>query len=1256
MNTEAHGIDEILSTALGDVNPSSTSKNKYRRAITLLEAALRLRGLMIKSLGAPKNYGNRISEATGTGANALVLVADEKVDREALVRAYVSRAVRPVPALLVVKTDGQCKALEVITEEENPFPQVEVCRVATNCGPKAPDPGLVAEVLQLDGCRWVDFQLYLDEHQDLWGASVLVKHAPDQKNLLNRIREAAGRRPSLLIVSTSPDLRVSCGAALEDLADLVGEAIVVTDGREYVHVELASVAADALRAGPSGMLQSAEIDPFVAWNAVLLRDFFSPTHAGEEVTLSVSRPELDDIAPELGGFDGLLDAVGQGPPWQLPSGRALTTMATGLVTQRASPSSRPPSYVHPTRYIPYGQVSDNFPNYLPILAALVALCVEYQHGEGGFYHHAQQRLGLGPRWGPAELAEINRLWSDLESWTTETGGKFGIFKMRELGGRSVLGKLKSQSIIRASDIYKLHELFAAIDFTPGEPTPRARVAEVLQRIHDRHVLSQGIRDAARQRDFRSALIDRLDQVLRDWDGTTTSERERSASSTTRREYARLGVALFANRGRPPWTLGWRVPPLHDDGRISLGHGEEALWRAMFDGTPYAVARPYRGSAGRCEFLLSEVSLAVTFEDGFRPSTRGKSLTWTPLPLTVLEYSRRHDCLVELDTLPASGTTYLLVSPTNRNFDHVVQLERIELTPVGGHGLPDGWRLFFLRDAASLNTDQRDLLPGTPINSPSPRAIRLVGGLRIRRAGRIAYLPHDLPIVEVDAPLDCEVRAPGLSLTSIDPVVDNGEGRVDVPKDESLQASTRRLFEVQVDDDDLMTFTLSVVTPEGRTLGTTNLRLAIGTTEPANGDIELVPVCRPAHGRLAIQGMAVNGKTSRPELPTLLDVGVGRLGLALPISFAKSALDCPEVRFLDALAKVSGKMSYGRACNVLRRYLADQMRDIGTRVPRTVTATFQALRQRGMLELQSDSRGRWTTVGAVRPALYALSISVGGDEIWGVSGTLNLEDWRHLFATGAEIFVTHESETSLPVLRLRGAVSDPGRFEIYSRPPAAELAECSSSLKEIGDSFSSRGFEALDERAHDREWFRPQGADWRDSTPPRDFDWVLLRYTDPDTGRHRLHSLRSGVGEHRYRHVRNERWATWMAYDSCVRHFDKYLPGVAPWPLSYHSMTHSLWIPERMRLPLILERALVACSGAPPAKVMLVRDPQGSGRFLRGCTESMAFKGTFDPNYDKFLPADAARSWLEYRYIPRLLVETVADRLGCRVDDEIGDLR
>jgi hypothetical protein len=194
------------------------------------------------------------------------------------------------------------------------------------------------------------------------------------------------------------------------------------------------------------------VNAFVEWNSVLLRAFFSPAHEHEDVVFAIGRDELNDIAPELGGYDGLLDTVRSGPPW-LPHQDGelgqLGAWASSLIDQRGSPPSRPVDYVDPHDLLPFGAAADRMPTYLPLLAALVAIYAD--PAPGGFYPTAQSALGLPPTWSSSQLHEVNGLWDDLAQWTVDTGGRFGRFRPRVLGGHTHVGRLAAQCVFRSGD-------------------------------------------------------------------------------------------------------------------------------------------------------------------------------------------------------------------------------------------------------------------------------------------------------------------------------------------------------------------------------------------------------------------------------------------------------------------------------------------------------------------------------------------------------------------------------------------------------------------------------------------------------------------------------------------------------------------------------------------------------------------------------------------------------------------------------------
>jgi hypothetical protein len=196
-------IDRDLDRALHDVELSSRSSSKFDRARALLEERWGIQGLVIKALGAPKNYGNRISESSGTGASALLLIAEEDLDLDAVHRAYLGRATSLVPTLVVQRTSLGIVPRLVLAEGANPFPWDSVVVTVEPREPIAETSidaaGAVRELLAIDGIT--PAQAGVDRLQAAAAAEGLhVKQVSDAKNLKNRVREALGHRPAILVV------------------------------------------------------------------------------------------------------------------------------------------------------------------------------------------------------------------------------------------------------------------------------------------------------------------------------------------------------------------------------------------------------------------------------------------------------------------------------------------------------------------------------------------------------------------------------------------------------------------------------------------------------------------------------------------------------------------------------------------------------------------------------------------------------------------------------------------------------------------------------------------------------------------------------------------------------------------------------------------------------------------------------------------------------------------------------------------------
>lgn len=232
-------IERVLGEALVGIDLSSTARNKFDNTVRIMEAALGVDGLVVKALGASKNFGNRISEATGAGAAHLVLVTDGAVRAADIHRIYLARAVRRIPTLVVANTAGRWQPVVVLASGPHPFPDdIQTLLVPAKAESNAVPRGIIDDIMALNGSSKRVFDAEAERLQELYPDSFVLKRISDPKNLLNRVREALGRRPAILLAVGPPAVAKKLNEALRDQTELSGAALSAIDNGESVHVQL----------------------------------------------------------------------------------------------------------------------------------------------------------------------------------------------------------------------------------------------------------------------------------------------------------------------------------------------------------------------------------------------------------------------------------------------------------------------------------------------------------------------------------------------------------------------------------------------------------------------------------------------------------------------------------------------------------------------------------------------------------------------------------------------------------------------------------------------------------------------------------------------------------------------------------------------------------------------------------------------------------------------------------------------------------
>jgi hypothetical protein len=1027
------------------------------------------------------------------------------------------------------------------------------------------------------------------------------------------------------------------------------------------------------------------MDQFVAWNLCLLRAFFSAAFAREETWLAVDPAELDALGPNLGGDAGFLNAVRCGPPWatirsNVPpqlyltrsSERELVQRAQALRVQRMQPELRPTGYVDPGTIAPeYADTAA--PTYLPILAALVRACAG--RPEGGYYAYLTQTLGLDSAWGSVEMSQVEELWRDLAAWCRATNHAFGRFEYRQLGGYSRIGIPRSQSVVSLRDVQMLPRVFAQAGVRPGQAVSSMLLADMKNIAGIAPYLSKPFRDALNRPEFSEPVDDQLCALLDDWDGRvpeilgkTTVDRYEAASVDE------IGVALsLAESNALPWTVRWRVPSVRDSGTMNLTYGG-CTWQADLTGDDIVTSLiPSVGAAEELRVAANEVLdrsatsdvvLEVRMSDQLTAEgvNSGRDIVLRHKPLRTLIGSFDEGgpagasvTLVEHD-LPAFGPAYLLACPGNvGNLRRYLARNEIDSDDCPVDGLPERWLLVCVRDCASIGDSERTDLPDGLVVRSQPRVLRLIGGCQIRRVGLRQFLRYDLPLIELDAPAETKICADGLTLRE-----QLGRGGQSIQEVETAnpplaRVSSIRRFEIIAITQSLSAVMIQALIPGGLR-GTIRLRLAPedGMASAMEGVFSLDNRGDPIVGTSGVRGIMLGGSSYHEEWPRLSAPQVS-LGAIARREQLNKIVECPSADLLDALAQ-DGWLAYGRARDLMRRLL------VRSRLQDTIDVheVFRELRARGLLEIEVDSKGRWMRVHCAAPALYVISaMSPHGGIIGCVGGTLRLQHWRQLFESAAGMNVVLRADASsdalLPVIRVEASsfaelqqLAERVQLECLDQP-SRSIARWAAHLEEVQLNVERYGVESLGSSASSAERFNPGSGTF---TKPRalvldaTLSHQLFRFDDLETGRHKLYSLayRDGEQRERFAFVRDARWGIWAAlaaFGEFVRDHHG-ISDASPWPFEYSRSEATLWLPVRISLPVILERALVLCSGERPMQRIVSRAPDSHALVIPGI-------GALSRVYDHFVPSAPQTSrWHGYKWVPEEVAVAVAERLSGRV--------
>lgn len=992
-------------------------------------------------------------------------------------------------------------------------------------------------------------------------------------------------------------------------------------------------------------------DRFSEWNLRLLRSFFSEASKGEEVFLRVDKDFLDQVGQDIGGDSGFLEAVRKGPDWiWIVSRESFTGSILELKKQRKK-SSR--SYKDPGSFdITYHGL--RAPAYLPYLAALVRNVAE---NATSYYERLAQDLKLQHQFNSQEMDQVETVWADLEKWTEANNGRFGYFKLRRLGGYRLIGVPRSQSILKPSDIEDLARVFAQAQVRPGQELSEESLTRILNEARAMgSAFTAGFQRALEIDEFEQPIRAAIFTAYSDWDGTLPIRVEGATgveSSTNGRNEGELymGISLLVVWDFPlQLSPSWRVPAIQDIGKFELAK-DDLIWSGQFSGTEGAnTARAHNQEADFWNVAKRASDTTVQFDarcfvsEDSEPTmlklTLMRRLLWV---LTPAIDNLTGDIELREGDLPASGSAFLMAPPKSvQALQGYLEREKPEFEVVSALGVPEDWLIVRLVDCASLSEEQRILPDGEKGARPRPRAIRFVGGRSIRRGYSRMYLPYDLPFIELDAPQRAHVDCSG----GIE--VEEQSSPLSVTAADHVDWRPLRRFKLRLPHSRSASYELKAISADGTNLGQAKLRVAdlggdvVDTGKPFSID----NIGRPIHSYEGLSGAVLGtARDESTELPSelndysLTDVELG------------SSIDCQNLKvgvhekFLDALAQ-SGSLDYGVARDLLKRLLI-----LAGELDEPVFLLLE-LRRRGYLGVSTTHKGHIARIHAIKPTLYSLPLTFAGRTIWAVAGTLRIDHWK-VIASETEAWSAHQLNNNRGVFEpWRLVISDRSvalktcsqiGFQ-FSEKPCISVAKWSASLGLFRDETFRNTMESIGSAREGAMRLNPSTG--RFTAMPYGQVCELWRVRDLDIGIGNLYVL---ADQGKYAFVSDSRWGVWLALDAFAKHVSCLpgMDGVHPLPITYESANRTIWLPARISLPTVLERALVLCSGDSADVITLQKDTaeNAKSRLLLIRTKD----GLPEFSANSFYTDMADGKWLAYRYVPENIARIIAGKLGAVLD-------
>ena len=972
---------------------------------------------------------------------------------------------------------------------------------------------------------------------------------------------------------------------------------------------------------------------YSVWNDKLLNYFFGSFASNQSVRITVTEELLDSEFEELGGFSSFKKALVKGPEWP-------AEMRNGLGSDPQTFLGRSfglfEQWQRGPRHHEYIEDSWDGP---PFFNYLCALCLAWtlesnEFTDAAFYPRLEliyPEHGLGT----LRMKKLASLWEGLENWTKRFEFKNGKFEVECLGHNQHVGLPKSQVILTPGKIEKTPELFYDLALSPDDLLNQENLRQRILSEFDPNSFLLGRYIYSEINQSSELGISALNQLLdyfQAWDGHVPY-RFNNASAASRSEKSEdLGRAgIVAGLRYLPDLNSWlpvrmaHIPEL-PDGELKLVVNDKLYISQIRNG----VGEPliHQDGESAFELLFADIEahafLPISWCSEYEGEREVVCAIKRPSPIQCFNWTATGECLIQLPALPSEGYAYALVqSSFEEHFKSWCEESGVKHTtelPQSGLGADE--RLFHVEDIGNATPEQWAMFPdGGDSKRKRPRRMTLIGGSRQRREkAQKTYLPFDPPNLKIEAQGNVSFDLKNCELEEV------SHEAASLPSWVKPNSSTK-IFEI---------------TP---TSGTNRVQIT------ANREAEIIgQVSFRILNRDDLEPVeAENYKLNRLGLKEECEFKEGVNGVIVPAAtqyeFEEGPYstwpkfdanqDSTQNIFMDWLSSQKS-VPYNRLSNFCTRRLSVDLRK--TNLANEIKSLFNL----GHLEIQIDSRGRWSYVHATKPALYPLPYLADGKFQFVLGGCypsslvqrvarecnrveeleldchpqLGDRRFNYRFVPNR---ITVFADSINDVVNLGRAIG----IHVCDSPPSWDIANWCAGTDQWQEQLRWHiGEMAHADASYDPPLYRTKvPANW-----PKWGDYNLVRTKDSQTKKHFSYSLvKREQDEFLHALCGHKTWGTWLTHRHMLTTKFPFLvdEGI---PIAYEPVERLLILPLELDPPPLFTRALSLCSGFASRRV----SPEEYGAYL---DQNFGFK------YEG--------PCIAYPSVPKTVADLLLEKLGAK---------